>query len=77
MLHPNPEKRATMQEVLTDRWMKTIECCCPEPEDLERCVTCIDAAGKGSGKLAAKMIVQKKHHHIPADKRRRFDMDET
>lgn len=76
MLHPNPEKRATMQEVLADRWMKVVECCCPEPGDLVRCVTCIDAAGKGSGKLASKMIVQKMHHHIPVDKRRR-DVDET
>jgi len=77
MLHPNPEKRATMQEVLADRWMKIVECCCPEPGDLVRCVTCIDAAGKGSGKLASKMIVQKMHHHIPVDKRRRIDVDET
>jgi len=77
MLHPDPEKRITIHEALNDRWVKTIECCCPEPNELSKAVTSIDAAGKGSCKLAGKMVVQKMHNHVPPEKKRmpphRFD----
>lgn len=62
MLHPIPDKRVTIREVITSPYVRGIECCCPESAEDQSC--CIDASKKGS-KAASKMIVQKKHHHIP------------
>ncbi|KAM5458216.1 hypothetical protein MaudCBS49596_000128 [Microsporum audouinii] len=81
MLHPDPSKRATIQDVLNDRFMKSVECCAPEAgkkgEEKQDSVN-IDAAGKSSSKLASKMVVQKIHHHFPPEKKYlpqyRFDM---
>lgn len=77
MLHPNPAKRITVQGVLNDRHFKSIECCSPDlVDDPSKVVTSIDAAGKGSCKLAGKMLVQKMHHHQPPEKKmllQRFD----
>ncbi|KAL9616402.1 MAG: hypothetical protein Q9160_008728 [Pyrenula sp. 1 TL-2023] len=81
MLHPIPEKRITVAEVLNTGWFKGIECCCQESdakaEDLKR-TTSIDVAGKNSCKLMNKMLVIKKHNHIPPPVKRmpqhRFDM---
>ncbi|KZF22982.1 kinase-like protein [Xylona heveae TC161] len=30
MMHPDPEKRISIHDALSDRWVKTIECCSPE-----------------------------------------------
>lgn len=35
MLNPDPTKRITINEALNDRWVKGIECCCPDPEDMD------------------------------------------
>ncbi|PGH34865.1 HAL protein kinase [[Emmonsia] crescens] len=78
MLHPDPAKRATIQEVMQDRFFKTIDCCAPEPLDPSKVVTSIDVASSGSHRLASRMVVQKTHHHFPPSKRfipqHRFDM---
>ncbi|EEH02860.1 serine/threonine-protein kinase MARK2 [Histoplasma capsulatum G186AR] len=78
MLNPDPAKRANIQEVMQDRFFKTIECCAPEPLDPSKVVTSIDVASSGSHKLASKMVVQKTHHHFPPSKKllpqHRFDM---
>ncbi|KAF2733811.1 Pkinase-domain-containing protein, partial [Polyplosphaeria fusca] len=63
MLHPIPEKRPTIQEVLNSTFMKGLECCCPETFEDQKC--CIDAS-KGTSKQ--KKAVQTKrylHHHVP------------
>lgn len=62
MLHPIPDKRITIREIITNSYVKGIECCCPEGFEDQSC--CIDASKKSS-KAASKMIIQKKHHHIP------------
>ncbi|KAK2796503.1 hypothetical protein FQN50_009516 [Emmonsiellopsis sp. PD_5] len=79
MLHPIPSQRATIQDVMTDRYFKVIDCCAPEPLDESKIITSIDAAGKGSCKLANKMLVQKAHKHLPPPEKKflpqhRFDM---
>ncbi|KAK2850714.1 hypothetical protein FQN49_005390 [Arthroderma sp. PD_2] len=78
MLHPDPSKRATIKEVLNDRFMKAVECCSPEAGQKVEQERGIDAAGKGSSRLASKMVVQKIHHHFPPEKKYlpqyRFDM---
>jgi hypothetical protein len=79
MLHPDPSKRISVHGVLNDRFYRAIECCSPElASDPSKVVTTIDAAGKGSCKLASKMLVQKMHHHFPPEKKlipqHRFDM---
>ncbi|KAF2867403.1 kinase-like domain-containing protein [Massariosphaeria phaeospora] len=64
MLHPNPEMRITIREVLNTTYVKNIDCCCPD--SYEDPVSCIDAS-KRSTKQPAKVVVAKKflHHHIP------------
>lgn len=62
MLHPIPDKRVTIREVMTSPYVRGIECCCPESFEDQTCG--IDVSKKSS-KAASKMIVQKKHHHIP------------
>ncbi|KAK2750423.1 hypothetical protein FQN57_003903 [Myotisia sp. PD_48] len=79
MLHPEPAKRITIHDILADRYFKIIECCSPDPSrDRSKIVQSIDAAGKGSCRMANKMVVQKIHHHFPPEKKylpqHRFDM---
>ncbi|KAI9779462.1 MAG: hypothetical protein M1835_004691 [Candelina submexicana] len=63
MLNPIPEKRIWIQDVMKDRWFKTIDCC--SVGDYSAKETGIDAAGKKSCKLAAKASIKKKHNHLP------------
>ena len=76
MLNPNPDKRLLIQDVLNDRWVKTIDCC--SVEDYGAKEQAIDAAGSKSCKLASKLCVKKMHNHLPPAKQRmpqhRFDM---
>lgn len=77
MLHPEPAKRITIKDVLKDRVIKNIDCCSPEADDDGGPIG-IDVASAGSCKIAAKMKVQKKHHHLPPPMKRlpqhKFDM---
>lgn len=62
MLHPIPDKRITIREVLESPCVKNINCCCPENYEDPKC--CVDAA---KGRPAAQVPMMKKylHHHIP------------
>jgi protein-serine/threonine kinase len=82
MLAPDPEKRCSINEALTNNFVKAIECCTPESNDEEECA--IDAAtGKcrtKAGFKAAKQILRK-HSHLPPKEHKtpklfqhRFDM---
>jgi protein-serine/threonine kinase len=75
MLHPDPEKRISIQEAVNEGWVKLIDCCAFDGDD-EQTVTEIDASKK-CGK-AAKKTIAKSHHHIPPEKhwvpQHRFDM---
>ena len=64
MLHPIPEKRITIREVINSPCIKSIDCCCPESYEDPTC--CIDTR-KCTSKETNKMAAQKKflHHHIP------------
>lgn len=61
MLHPKPERRIMIDDVLATTCVRNINCCCPESYENTRC--CADAY-KTSGRLAPP---PKKylHHHIP------------
>lgn len=80
MLHPDPNKRISIQDALNDRFVRHIECCTrDDPTDIDlKAMKGIDAAGKRSCIAAGKMEVQKKHNHIPPPVKRlpqhRFDM---
>jgi protein-serine/threonine kinase len=78
MLHPDPEKRISIQQAVHDRWVKSIDCCCVDEELVKNAVKSIDAAGKKGCKMASKMVVRKCHNHFPPAKTRlpqhRFDM---
>jgi protein-serine/threonine kinase len=69
MLHPDPERRSSISDILEDRLMKTIDCCCPESADADETESPIDAADKQSGKLA-RMKLQRMHNHLPPEKKR-------
>jgi protein-serine/threonine kinase len=70
MLHPDPERRITIQDALSDRWVKRIECCCSDVKDVNKTIDSIDAADKGSAKVAGQMILHKVHNHLPPERRR-------
>lgn len=60
MLNPNPEKRASISEVVNHRWVKNIECC--QLESYDDPVLIIDAT-KGAPKKGTKKIFC--HNHLP------------
>ncbi|KAI2622091.1 kinase-like protein [Xylaria nigripes] len=61
MLHPNPKKRITMNEVVTYRWMKNAECC--QLESYDDPVKFIDASKKDSMRSSSGKIFC--HNHLP------------
>jgi hypothetical protein len=63
MLHPNPEKRITIADVVNDRWMKGVECC--TKEDFHDTVVNIDASQGKSCRKSTKNTIQKMHNHLP------------
>lgn len=76
MLHPNPAQRCTIKEALSDRWMKSVNCCSPESYDMV--CSGIDVAKLNTPAAVAKLKVQVKHDHMPPPTKRlpqhRFDM---
>jgi len=75
MLHPDPDQRCSIKEALNDRWVRGIDCCCPEAPGA---TVGIDVSKMGCDRVAAKMRVQAKHDHLPPPIKRlpqhRFDM---
>lgn len=77
MLHPSPDRRCSIKEALSDRWVRGIDCCSPDPEGMAGSAR-IDVSKMGCDRVAARMKVQAKHDHIPPPIKRlpqhRFDM---
>lgn len=67
MLQPDPNRRVTIHEVLNDRWVKRIECCCPDPEIMRTAVKYTEVDIDES--QLAKKIHFKRHNHCPPNKR--------
>lgn len=61
MLNPDPNKRATIAEILEMRWVKNIECC--QLESYEEPTTIIDATKGVPKKGASKTFC---HNHLPS-----------
>jgi protein-serine/threonine kinase len=61
MLNPDPSKRPTMAEVVTNRWMKNVECC--QLESYEDPVKFIDVSKKNCLKSSTGKIFC--HNHLP------------
>ncbi|KAL7621187.1 hypothetical protein AAE478_008504 [Parahypoxylon ruwenzoriense] len=61
MLRPDPAKRITINEVITNRWMKNVECC--QLESYEDPVKFIDASKKDCMKSSMGKIFC--HNHLP------------
>ncbi|KAJ3561050.1 hypothetical protein NPX13_g9093 [Xylaria arbuscula] len=61
MLHPDPKKRITMNDVITNRWMKNVECC--QLESYEDPVKYIDVSKKDCMKSSSGKIFC--HNHLP------------
>ena len=81
MLHPDPSKRAAIQDIISHRWTKTIDCCSQETEEesllskpTKRMSGKFDAGKASLGGLK----VVKQHNHLPPKQHRmpqhRFDM---
>ncbi|KAI0140512.1 kinase-like domain-containing protein [Xylariaceae sp. FL1272] len=62
MLHNDPHKRPTMNQVISGRWMKGVECC--QPESYEDPVKFIDASKKDCAKGSTGKIFC--HNHLPS-----------
>lgn len=61
MLHPIPEKRITIREVLNTSLIRNVDCCCPESfEGPERC-TDSTKSSLAHGRSPKNLL----HHHIP------------
>ena len=66
MLHPDPARRARIQDVLNDRWIRTIEVCSPSPEDAlppHARTDSLDVTKKGA--KVDRILVRKCHNHLP------------
>jgi len=61
MLNPNPDKRITIAEVLSHRWVKSVECC--QLESYDDPVLIIDASKRNPTKSGARKIFC--HNHLP------------
>ncbi|KAI0419123.1 kinase-like domain-containing protein [Xylaria grammica] len=61
MLHPDPKKRITMNDVITNRWMKNVECC--QLESYDDPVKYIDVSKKDCMKSSNGKIFC--HNHLP------------
>ncbi|KAI5921761.1 kinase-like domain-containing protein [Camillea tinctor] len=61
MLNPDPQKRITMNEVITNRWMKSVECC--QLESYDDPVKYIDVSKKDCMQSSAGKIYC--HNHLP------------
>ncbi|KAI8950405.1 kinase-like domain-containing protein [Xylaria longipes] len=61
MLHPDPKRRITMNDVITNRWMKNVECC--QLESYDDPVKYIDASKKDCMKSSNGKIFC--HNHLP------------
>jgi protein-serine/threonine kinase len=78
MLHPMPERRISIQDVLNSSWVKGIECCTPEQMDDDS--ASVGVEHKCTPKKGTKQILRK-HSHIPPKEHKtpiffqhRFDM---
>jgi len=60
MLHPDPKKRITAEEILNSRWMKNTDCC--QPESYDEPTKFIDCTKKESLKQGPKIMC---HNHLP------------
>lgn len=69
MLNPDPTKRASVEQVLNNRWFKNIECC--QVESYDDPVVVIDATNKASlnGSGVKKVFC---HNHLPPKKKSLF-----
>ena len=78
MLHPDPKKRADIQEIVADRWIKTIECCSQETEEESLKLTKTKSGKFDAGKACKGLQIKKQHNHLPPKVHRmpqyRFDM---
>ncbi|KAI0912173.1 kinase-like domain-containing protein [Ustulina deusta] len=61
MLHPDPKKRITMSDVVTNRWMKNVECC--QLESYDDPIKYIDVSKKDCMKISNGKIFC--HNHLP------------
>lgn len=78
MLHPNPDRRISMDTLINSSYIRGLECCAPEACDDDHTH---DAAIDCTSKNFKKAQVLKKHKHIPPKEhktpeifRHRFDM---
>jgi protein-serine/threonine kinase len=79
LLHPNPDMRISVHDALYGTTMRGVDCCTPDSYEP---APSIDASALTRSK-SAKMIVQKKHNHLPPKEHKtpkilqhRFDMGE-
>ena len=84
MLNPDPVKRVKIQDVIGNRWLKTVDCCVDDEDEISGCKkangqpAAIDASKCSSAK---KLVVKKVHNHVPPPQKskihlpqHRFDM---
>jgi len=68
MTHPDPDRRITIQQVIKDRWVQSLECCTLD-EEQDHNPGVIDASNKSACRTAGKCGVKKIHSHLPIPKK--------
>ncbi|KAL2180728.1 kinase-like domain-containing protein [Thermothelomyces heterothallicus CBS 202.75] len=64
MLNPDPQRRISIANVVSNRWVKNIECCQPDSYDEPNAANMIDASKKpGQNRVSGKKIYC--HNHLP------------
>lgn len=62
MLHPIPEKRITIREVLNTSLIQNADCCCPESFEDPKCCSNSTRPSSAHGRSSPKRPL---HHHVP------------
>lgn len=65
MLHPDPARRISIENIMTELGIRTIECCCPDPKS-------ITVTSSGNIKSSSRMPTIP-HNHAPPIKKSFFE----
>lgn len=63
MLHPDPMKRSTIEDIANNRWMKNVECC--QANSYDDPAVMIDASKKNLSLSPSKLNKVVLHNHLP------------
>jgi len=76
MMHPDPDKRLSVHDAVSSRFVENIECCSPESYEVTGRVTDTSGKPKPRTKLYKHNHIPPKDHKTPKMFQHTFDLDE-